>query len=131
MSNLNANQRRALAALLSTATIKAAAKKCGLCERTLYNYLDDDDFRAELRSRQDRAISAAVAALSGLAGDAVKALKKTLTDADASPSARVRAALGILEQVRNLSTFAQLEDRIIELEARLASLDHSAQGGDQ
>jgi hypothetical protein len=116
MGDLSANQRRALAALLTEPTVVKAAAACELTERTLHNYLADDAFKAELRARQDQVINAATAALTGLAGTAIAALQGVLTDPEATPSARTRAALGILDQVQRLTTFADLEERIAALE---------------
>ena len=119
MIELSANQRRALSALLTEPSIAKAAAACKLSERTLYNYLADAGFKAELRARQDRAINAATAALAGLAGNAIDALRGVLTDADATASARTRAALGILDQAQKLTKFADLEDRIAALEEKI------------
>ena len=53
--SLSTNKRKAIIALLANPTIGKAAAACGLGERTLNRYLADDDFRAELRARQDEA----------------------------------------------------------------------------
>lgn len=122
MVNLTSNQKRALAALLSSRTIADAAAKCDLSERTIYKYLTDPDFRDELRQQQDRLLAAAVASLAGLAGKAVATLEKIM-DCDESPEqARNRAALGVLDQLRKMSQQLLLEDRVADLEARLVDL---------
>ena len=120
MADLNKNQRRALAALLAETTIRDAAKAAGLGETTLYRYLRDPDFRAELQARQSELIAAAVASLAGLTGDAVGTLRAAMADPNATTSAKVRAASLILDHVQKLTTFAELETRLAALEARLA-----------
>lgn len=75
---LSRNQAKALQALLTCSTIAEAAECCGLTERTLYNYLADDTFKAELRRRQDEILSSTTAALTGLSQEAVKALADAL-----------------------------------------------------
>jgi response regulator of citrate/malate metabolism len=45
-----ANKEKSLAALLESATITEAAKKCGLSEKTLRRYLDDAEFQKEFRA---------------------------------------------------------------------------------
>lgn len=122
MAKLTHNQRKALEALLSSRTITDAAAKCGLTRRTLSKYLGDPDFLLELRQRQDQLLDAAVAALAGLAGKAVGTLEGNLDSPEASAQAKNRAALGILDQLRKMVTFYQLEDRVTELETRLADL---------
>ena len=119
---LSANQKRAIIALLNNPTIGEAAKAAGLGERTLTRYLADPGFRAELRKRQDQALAAATAALSGLAGDAVGTLAGVMGDGEASPAARVRAAAVILAERRKVAELDDLAERVAELE--------QARGGD-
>ena len=127
MADLTSNQKKALAALLSSRTIADAATQCRLTERTLYKYLADPDFQIELRQRQDQLLDAAVASLAGLAGNAGETLEHVLDSNEASPQARNRAALGVLDQLRKMVTFHQLEDRVAEIEARLAGLIEQVQ----
>ena len=47
-----ANQRRAMTALMEHSTITKAAEIAGLSPKTLQRYLKDDNFRAELASRE-------------------------------------------------------------------------------
>ena len=76
---LTTNQRKALAALLAEPTVRDAAKRAGLGETTLYRYLRDPDFTAELRQRQDEILTATTSALAGLSQDAIGALGEALT----------------------------------------------------
>jgi hypothetical protein len=119
MSTLNKRQKRVLAALLTCSTARATAKQADVCEKTVYRYLEDPAFKQALRARQDQVIAAAVAALSGLAGDAIDTLRGTLANKETTAGVRVRAALGILDHVQRLTTFADLEQRLAELEAKL------------
>lgn len=116
---LSTNQRKALKALLECSTIRAAAEDCGLGEATLYRYLRDPLFKAELRARQDGIVSSVTAALVGLAGDAVEALKSILASKDASDAVKVRAALGWLAQMRQSVELADLAERVTALEQTL------------
>jgi len=118
-SELSTNQRKALAALLACSSVTEAAKTCGLTDRTLYNYLSDATFKAELRARQDETIAAASAALAGLAGDAIDTLRKVLTDPGASHASRVRAALGILQERRRIGELDELASRVTLLEQKM------------
>ena len=61
--DLNDNQKKAIRALLSTTTVRAAAEVCGLAERTLHHYLAQEPFRDALRAEQDQLTAAATAAL--------------------------------------------------------------------
>lgn len=113
---LSANQKKALTALLSHPTVAKAAESCGLGTRTLTRYLADETFKAELWKRQDAIVSSVTAALVGLAGDAVAALRDILESKNASDSVKVRAALGWLAQMRQSVELADLVDRIGRLE---------------
>ena len=113
---MQTNQRKALRALLACSTIEQAAKQAGLSKRTIYRYLADDSFKTELRALQDRTINAAVAALSGLAGDAIQVLRDALTDDDATMATRVRAAIAVLDQAIKLTELRDLIERVERLE---------------
>ncbi|MBN1815048.1 MAG: hypothetical protein JXA14_24655 [Anaerolineae bacterium] len=76
--SLNTNQRRAIVALMTEPTIEKAAKKAGLGERTLYRYLGDEAFKAELSKRQDEILAATTAAMASLSEQAVGSLRDVL-----------------------------------------------------
>ena len=116
---LNANQRHALDALLSSPSVAAAARACGLSERTIWRYLADDGFKTELRARQNRAIKATTAALTGMAGRAVQALRDLLNDAETPPSVKARVALGWLRERRAAVELDDLAERVALLEDAL------------
>lgn len=78
MADLSTNQRKALEALLIYSTIRDAADAAGLGETTVYRYLRDAGFKAELRQRQDEILAATTAALAGLSAAAVQALRDAL-----------------------------------------------------
>jgi len=115
-SGLNANQKRALTALLSCPSLRAAALACNLSERTLYSYLQLPAFKAELRARQDAVLLSVTSGLAGLSGSAVEVLQGVLSDPDTSASVRVRAALGWLSEVRRGIELEALADRVSQLE---------------
>jgi hypothetical protein len=116
---LNTNQKKALAALLAEPTVKAAAEACGLTDRTLYNYLADPDFKAELRARQDAILASVTSALVGLSGSAVQTLRDLLESETATDAVKCRAALGWLRTVRDVVELADLADRVAILEEKI------------
>ena len=116
---LSTNQRKAIIALLANPTIGKAAAACGLGERTLNRYLADDDFRAELRARQDEAAAAMAAGLAGLAGKALSVLDGVMDDDEAGDSVKVRAALGVVSERRKAQELDVLSGRVADLERRL------------
>jgi len=116
---LTPNQVKAIVALLATASIGKAAKRCGLGERTLHRYLANEDFRRELRARQDETVAATVAALSGLSGKATETLCDVMGSKETTESVRVRAAQVILQERRKASELDDLADRVSALERTL------------
>jgi len=119
MADLNRNQQNALGALLTTPSVAAAARVCGLSERTIWRYLGDPEFERALRQRQDSETRALTAALVGLSGRAVKALRDLLTDPETPPSVRARAALGWLRERRQAVELDDLAQRVGRLEELL------------
>ena len=117
---LSANQRRALLALLAAPNVRAAARQCGLGERTLWRYLADETFKAVLRARQDAALAAATASLTGLAGNAVEVLRAILLDQATTPAVRLRAAISALDQMRKSAELDNLAARVARLEENMA-----------
>ncbi len=97
----------------------AAAERCELNERTLYRYLADPTFRAELRQRQDAILGAVTASLVGLSGEAVATLRALLESKTVSDSVKCRAALGWLKHTRAAVELDALADRVAALEAKL------------
>lgn len=116
-SGKKAKQQEAIAALLTEPTLKAAAEKCGLGEKTLRRWLKQDsafaeaygDARAEL-------VRGATGKLRRAMTKAVEVLEKVSDDQKAAAAARVTAASKILELGLRA---VQVED----LAARLAKLE--------
>lgn len=119
-SELNRNQKLALTALLSEPTVKAAAESCGLAERTLFYYLADETFKAELRQRQGAILGGVTSALVGLSGGAIQTLRDLLESKTATDAVKCRAALGWLRNVRDAVELRDLADRVAALEDKLS-----------
>jgi len=116
---LNANQKRALEALLTTPSVAAAARICGLAKRTIWRYLGDDQFKRELRERQDLALSSVTTGLVAGGGLANVALWEILHDPGTSPSVKARVALGLLAAMGKSVELADLADRVAALEQNI------------
>ena len=95
---LTRKQEQAIAALLSEATVGAAAEKVGLNEVTLYRWLKLPDFLTAYRRARLEVVEKAVAQLQHSSWAASTTLLKLL--GSGSDSVRLRAAQTILEQAR-------------------------------
>lgn len=89
------NQEKALAALLNSVSIADAATKCGLSERTLYRYLEDEIFKKEYRAARRNLVENSIGQIQTATGEAVETLKKNLYCEN--PAVEVRAAQIILD----------------------------------
>ena len=97
MADLSTNQRKALGALLAHGTVRGAAAACGLGERTLYRYLNDPAFTAELQKRHDGILAGVVARLSTLAGEGMAQLEQALGVLDAHTRASIEPFVEVEE----------------------------------
>jgi hypothetical protein len=125
ISSLSANQQKALAALLTTTSIGAAAEQCGLHPGTIKRYLADATFAAIYREQRMLILQETVAGISSLGTKAVQAFEDTLDDGDINE--RQRAAARVMDLIykgveleRRIRAEEELEQRIIELEEALA-----------
>lgn len=121
MAELSTNQRVAIAALLSSKTIGEAATQAGCGERTLYTWLTDAAFRAELNAAEGEVIDAATRRLIALQDKAIAALETILIGKKQRANHKLRAAEIVLSQMLKLRELRNLE-------ARLAALEEKANG---
>jgi hypothetical protein len=111
---LNRRQERALAALLTCKTVKAAARKAKVAYRTLRGWLAQPDFAAAYRDARSAFLEDALVLLQRTSRDAARALARNLKAE--KPGDQVRAAVATLEQVVKVNQAVQLEDRVKRLE---------------
>lgn len=114
--DLTPAQRRAVAALLTERTARAAAEKAEIAERTLYRWLTHDDFQAALHAAEaDLLASTTRQLLSGTT--AAVGVVATIMTGDAPAGVRLRAAQTLLDQAHTWYTTKTLEERLSRLEA--------------
>lgn len=115
---LTPTQRRAITALLTERTTRDAAKAARVSERTLWRWLDDPAFKAELTRQEGAVIDQVTRGLLAMQEDALKGLSELMSGFGGRVSAGVRlqavkTALEIQLKYRELNT---LEERIRKLE---------------
>jgi hypothetical protein len=91
------NTEKALAALLTSSSVKDAALASGLSEETLYRYLRDEEFSGEYATARRQVVESAITGLQNAANEAVETLRRNLTCDN--PQAEIRAAQLILDNV--------------------------------
>ncbi len=90
-----ANREKALSALLESVSITDAAQKCGLSDKTLRRYLEDEEFQKEYRVARRLVFEQNIVRLQSLHAGAVDTLERNLNCEN--PSVEVRAAQIIIE----------------------------------
>lgn len=116
---LSRKQGKALAALLAQPSVNKAAQAAGVGERTLWRWLQADDFKEAYRKARSQLVSHAIAHLQAGMGDAVRTLKEIIADKNASPSVRVSAAKAMIDFGLKGIEIEDLEFRVSELEKRI------------
>jgi DNA mismatch repair ATPase MutS len=118
VDGLTPKQHKALAALLSEPTVKAAAARVGIGERTLHTWLREPAFDVAYTDARHDAVGLAVGRLQHATGLAVDALIDVLdTEYTPAPAAvRVSAAKVIIEYAIRFRELDELESRIAQLE---------------
>lgn len=94
---LTLRQQEAITALLTCASVQAAAKRVRIGRTTLYRWLKDETFRAAYQEARRQARAWAPGQLQRLVGKAVHLLEHILDDPAAPAPARVNAARTVLE----------------------------------
>jgi hypothetical protein len=129
-TELSANQQKALSALLTHPSIEAAAKSCGLTERTLRRYLKENAFfRDAYREARDELFAEAVGNLRRIAIKAIAGLESAIDDPDVN--VRIRAYRSILDYLFKGVDLERKIKETEELEQRIAALEdpHRDRGG--
>ena len=107
-------QKAALQALMQFTSRKEAAEAAGIGERTLRQYLRDEEFISELNRLYDEWMNECTQELQKAVKMAVLTLKQALTDK--SPQARIAAARIILETAPKYLELNNILQRIDNLE---------------
>lgn len=111
---LTRKQEQAIAALLSEATVGAAAEKADLAEVTLYRWLKLPDFVAAYREARREVVEKAIAQLQQSSWAASTTLIRLL--GSSSDAIRLRAAQTILDQANKGLELIDFEERLAALE---------------
>jgi hypothetical protein len=132
-TRLTAKQQKAIAALLDTPTLTAAAAQAGVDERTLRRWLALPAFLAAYRQARLQVMEGSIARLQQASGKAVDALQACLAADKAGD--RIRAAVAILEHAHKGAELLDLAGQVTELKAQIEELrrvhgDPAARGGE-
>ena len=119
---LSRSQRRFVGALATTRTIRAAAAKANIGERTAWRWLCDPTVRRAADGALDSVLREATHNAASLMTKALDTLVDVMDDGEASASARVSAARAVLEVGLRYHESMILAERMSVIEERLATI---------
>jgi hypothetical protein len=118
MSNkvLTTRQFGALRALLECDSIIEAAKRANVAETSIYNWLKDETFLAELQAAEKQIIDAAIRVLVADMFENIKVMRSVRDDQSNSATVRLRAAKSLDDSLLKWRELATIESRVYEIE---------------
>ncbi len=117
-AKLTRKAEQAIAALLEHPTIDEAARACGVSKRSLWRWLQREDFQKRYREAQRAVVDGAIAELQAATKEAVKTLRRNLRCGNFF--AENTAAQVILAQSFKAIELQELQSRIEHLEKTFA-----------
>lgn len=126
---LTANQEKALSVLVNTPIVSEAARECGLHRNTLFTYLADETFKAELHRRKAEQLQEGEAELRGGIKEAAQELRKIITRKGTSDQTRINAINTLLTHAARFAELVELEDQLLDIAARQDEIERRKNGG--
>ncbi len=104
MGKTKSTDEQIIAALLQHGTITEAASACGITPRTIYDRMDNREFRAQYMEAKNDIIRKAVYSINQKLSDAIDSTAEIMTDKGINPAVRLQAAQVI---ITNAAKFAE------------------------
>ena len=114
-----------VAELLSSVSIRAAAKKLKLQEKTIYKRMKQPEFKKLYADARKEVVEQATARLQNFANQAVSCLALVMAQKENAPQVRINAADAILRYCLKFSEKSDITDKLDKLEAALDPLSES------
>ena len=90
-------KEQAISALLSQPTIKAAAEVVGIGEKTLWRWLQNQDFQETYMEARRQVVQQVISKVQQSMGKALDTLLEVMEDPDSPASSKVQAARSIID----------------------------------
>lgn len=111
------NNENIIIALATSSTIRDAAAKAGVSEKTIYQRLKDADFKRAYTDFKKALIEQSATALSLELSNAVRAMGDIVTDESVPAAVRLQAADAIIKDTLRMREHIQLTDDVERLKA--------------
>lgn len=115
---LTSLQWKVVKALIESSTIKEAAAVAGCSESSVYKWLKEPVFNAELLRLENQLRNATGRALAKDSGKALDVIRELMVNRQTEPGLRFRAACAWLDYTLKTQDYSELEARVAALEAK-------------
>jgi transposase len=102
--------------LITGTSISDAAKQANIHERTLYRWLQEEEFQRAVRRARRLSLTQLATHLQHMAGRAAGALDEIMVDKNATSSSRVNAARYAMDMFFKAATLEDIMERLITME---------------
>jgi hypothetical protein len=116
---INRKKEQAISALLSQPTLKAAAEVAGIGEKTLWRWLQNEDFQDAFMEVRRQLVQQVVSNIQRSMSKAVNTLLEVMDDPDSPASSKVQAARSIIDVGLKGLELEDFELRLSRLEDHL------------
>jgi len=113
---LTTRQHSAVQSLITGTSISDAAKQANIHERTLYRWLQEEEFQRAVRRARRLSLTQLATHLQHMAGRAAGALDEIMVDKNATSSSRVNAARYAMDMFFKAATLEDIMERLITME---------------
>ncbi len=120
---LSSKQEKALLVLLEGVTVPQTAEKVDVCAQTIYRWLRNEDFQAELKRRRRAVFFHGLGRVQHSVHQAIDTLEQIMADQEAPPSAHSIAARAVITFGCDSIIVDDLEARVNELEAAAKTIE--------
>lgn len=96
MAKTKCSDEQIISALLQYSTMREAAAACNITPRTIYDRMEDREFRALYMSAKSDIVRKAVFSINEKLSAAIDAVSEIMTDKENNPAIRLQAAQTIL-----------------------------------
>lgn len=118
MTQNDTRKGRAIEALGAGLSITEASEKANVSRKTVYRWLDDDEFKNSVLERQSETLERVSKRLSSLALQGLETLSELMNSED--ESIRLRASSSVLSRFTEILEMLRLEKRIEVLERQVS-----------
>ena len=106
-----------ISSLISTTSVRAAAKVCGVSETQIYARLRDPAFKKQYDDARREMLEQSTAYVQGIVGEALQKMYEIMNDENVAPQIQLNAAEAIVRNCIKLTEQSDIVGQIAELMA--------------